>query len=145
MDKTWYTDIHIYPSNSINVEIVAYQTVTGEWDVFVFEPVGSCPELEELRTDDDHIFIGTIDSEDQLDHVAQRINEQLGDAYEQVPYYQESGSRRIIGKITSYLQNANITGLWVRSIGEDKWQLLIRKKDFPKTREVIEFNVDQVV
>ena len=57
----------------------------GKWDVFVAEPVGSCPELEEFRTEEYHIFIKTIDSEDQLDHVAEGINELLGDAYEIVP------------------------------------------------------------
>ena len=115
----------------------------GKWDVFDFEPFGSCPELEEFRVDEDHIFFKTIDSEDQIDHVAEGINELLGDAYELVPYYQESGSRRIIGKINSFLQNANITRIYVHSIGENEWELLIRKKDFPVARKFIEPNVNQ--
>jgi hypothetical protein len=143
VDEARYTDRHVHPSIQTDVEVVAYETIDGAWDVFVFATLGSCPELEASRTDDEHVFVETIDAADQVDQVAGRIMERLGDAYAIVPYSRESGSRRIIGRITSHLQEANATGVHVQSIGDDYWQLSIRKRDFTAAREVIEPNVGQ--
>ena len=142
MDKARYTGRHIHPSDPTDVELVAYETIDGAWDVFVFEPRGSCPELEGSRIDDDHIFIETIDLADELDDAARRIVRRLGDAYTIVPYFREVGSRRTIDKIASHLHRSNATGFHVQSIGEDKWQLAIRRKDVRTAREVIPPNVE---
>ena len=142
MDKSRYTGQHIHPSGPTHVELVAYETIDGAWDVFVFEPRGSCPELEGSRIDDDHIFIETIESADKLDCVASRVVQRLGAPYAIVPYFREVGTRRTIDKITSHLQKSGATGMHVQSIGEDNWQLAIRRKDFRTAREIIPPNVD---
>jgi len=142
MDETRYTGRHIHPSGRAVVEVVGYERIDGGWDVFVFESRGSCPELEASRIDDKHMFIETIGSADELDDVVRHIVQRLGEPYAIVPYFREVGSRRIIGKITSHLQKSNATRFHVQSIGEDKWQLSIRKKDFQTAREVIAPNVE---
>lgn len=42
------------------MEVVGYERKTGGWDVYVNESIGTCPELEAGRVDDEHIFIETI-------------------------------------------------------------------------------------
>jgi hypothetical protein len=120
MNDHGYTSLHIHPTFQTVVEIVAYQRIDCGWDVFVFEPPGACPELESGRVDDQHIFIQWIETEREIDQVADEIENRLGAAYQRVTYYREIGTQRTIQSIEDHLLQNGATGL-----------LFIRRKDFP--------------
>ena len=103
MDWNKYTDYHVHPQDNHLVEIVAYERLDGAWDVYVFEPTGTCPELEADRVDNNHIFVGKMESRFDINRIADTVDRQLGDEYQCEVYYREAGSRRIIGKITAHL------------------------------------------
>ena len=139
-----YTDFldHIHPSGVNCVEIVAHLRTDGDYDVYVHEPRGSLPpEFEAARVDDDHVYIASIEEEEDLEFAAQDIERRLGPDYQIALYYREVGSRRIIGKITSHLSKHGALHMWVRSAGNEDWELCIRRKDFRLASEVVESNV----
>jgi hypothetical protein len=141
MDWSLYTDRHTHPSDSYCVEFVAYERRDGGWDVFAFEPEGSCPELDADRIDAEHIFVERIANSAEIDVVAKSVMEKLGDGYRSAVFYREVGSRRLIGKIQSHLQKAGAGSIWVRSSGSNDWEIVIRRKDFPVAEEIAASNV----
>ncbi len=130
MDWSKYTDYldHFHPAASVDVEIVAYHRRAGGYNVYVQEPVGSPPpEFEAARVDDDRVFVTTIDIGDtsaNLDDVANGIQNRLGPDYECAVYYRETGSRRVIGKIDSYLSSRGARHMSVHSDGHENWELV---------------------
>lgn len=74
MYKARHTGHHIHPSGNREDEYVAYETVDGKWNVFVLGSPDIRPEPEGSRIDDEHIFIETIEPEDELDHVAESVD-----------------------------------------------------------------------
>ncbi len=141
MDWSLYTDRHTHPSGSYCIEFVAYERRDGGWDVFAYEEEGACPELEEARVDAEHIFLAHIQSSAEVDGVAATVMERLGDGYRQVVFYREAGSRKTIGKIYTHLQRAGAKHMWVRSINDTDWELVLRRKDFPLAEEIAASNV----
>jgi len=141
MDWNKYTDYHVHPQDNHLVEIVAYERLDGAWDVYVFEPTGTCPELEADRVDNNHIFVGKMESRFDINRIADTVDRQLGDEYQCEVYYREAGSRRIIGKITAHLMKQGAQHVWVRSTGTGDWELVIRRKDFKLADEVARSNV----
>jgi hypothetical protein len=141
MDWSQYTDRHIHPANPGVVEIVAYERQDGAWDVYVFEPAGSCPEIEADRTDQDHIFVARVGSPDDIDPVARAVDERLGDSYRCAVYYRETGGRKIIGRIQRHLQEHGGQHIVVRAAGAGDWELIIRRRDFDTAREGTNPNV----
>ena len=142
MNEADYTGHHAHAQDSAVVEIVAYERKDGSWDVFVFETAGSVPELEDHRTDADHIFIERVLSPDEIDVVARKIDLQLGTGYQPAPFYREKGTRRMIDRLTSHLSRNNAHKYQVRSCGEDEWELHIRRKDFELAKQLMAPNVD---
>ncbi|WP_309712572.1 hypothetical protein [Armatimonas sp.] len=130
MNEDDYTGSHSHPICQHLVELVAYERHDGSYDVFVFEPVGFCPELEADRVDEHHIFIERIPSLSDFEEVVLRINRQLGPRYEHVVFYYESGSRRIIGQLYTQFQAHNIRDMRIEPTGSRDWGLLLRRKDF---------------
>lgn len=142
IDWQAHTENHCHPSAPVPVEVVAHERKAGGWDVYVFEPVGSCPELEARRVDAQHIFIETIGSSDELDRVAEDLRNRLGPRYEHAVYFRESGGRRTIGKICDHLQRRGARHMHVNTVpNSSDWELRIRKKDFELAREVEKSNV----
>jgi hypothetical protein len=136
MNNDEYTGLHTHPASPTVVE-----RRDGEWDVFVAEPAGSCPELEGGRIDPHHIFVRRLQDIRQLEDVAEEIETTLGEGYQRVLFYRESGSRRIIQKIVDHLKARGAHAMWVRSTADNEWELLIRRKDFPIAGEIILSNV----
>ncbi|HIC81119.1 MAG TPA: hypothetical protein EYH07_09345 [Kiloniellaceae bacterium] len=141
MDWTAYTDNHTHPSGSYTVEFVAYYRRDSGLDLFAYEPEGSCPELEDGRVDEDHIFLAHLESERELDAAVEAVMARLGAGYEPAVFYREAGSRKLIGKIHTHLQKRGAHHAWVRSNGREDWELVIRRKDFPIAAEVVSSNV----
>jgi len=141
MDWKKYTENHCHPSGPHHVEIVAYEHRDSGYDVFVFEPKGTVPELEKDRVDDEHIFVARVEDRDELERVAQEIDDRVGEAYEPRVYYRELGSRKVIGRIQSHLQKRGAQNIGVRLDDDGHWELIIRLKDFPLAGEVAESNV----
>jgi|JI10StandDraft_1071094.scaffolds.fasta_scaffold229698_2 hypothetical protein len=142
IDWQMYTDNHTHPSRPGRVEVVAYERMVGGWDVYVFEPIGACPELEGGRADDQHIFIETINDSDELDRVNEDICTRLGPGYEFAVYFRESDGRRAIGKIVDHLKQRGATGMHVRAVPDTSdWELCIRRKDFELAGEVAKSNI----
>jgi|SRR5579871_1364887 len=141
MDEHEYTGSHIHPIDPTVVEIVAYQRKDKDWDVFVCEPEGSCPELESNRSDAQHIFIQKIKDISELARIAGEIEERLGTAYQRTDFYREIGTRRIIQAAISHLQRRGAFGMQVRAAAENEWILSIRKKDVPIASEVVSTNL----
>ena len=141
MDWSLYSDRHTHPSGSYCVEFIAYERRDGGWDVFAYEEEGACPELEEARVDAEHIFLAHIHSSGEIDDVAAKIMEGLGDAYQRAVFYREAGSRKTIGKIYTHLQRAGAKHMWVRSVNDSDWELVLRRREFPLAEEIIASNV----
>ncbi len=141
MDWTVYTDNHTHPSGSYSVEFVAHYRRDGGLDLFAYEPEGSCPELEDGRVDENHIFLARLESERELDAAVEAVMARLGEGYELALFYREAGSRKVIGKICTHLQKHGAHHAWVRSNGKEDWELVIRRKDFPIAAEVVSSNV----
>ncbi|MBB6050874.1 hypothetical protein [Armatimonas rosea] len=125
-----YTGNHCHPLCEQLVELVAYERNDGSYDVFVCEPVGACLELEAGRVDEHHIFIERIPSLSDFEEVVLRINRQLGPRYEHAVFYQESGSRHVIGQLYTQFQTQGIREMQVQPTKSGGWELLLRRKDF---------------
>lgn len=137
-----YTKYHAHPSSPCPVEVVGYERKAGGWDVYVNESIGTCPELEAGRVDDEHIFIETIGDVEEIDRVAEDISKRLGPPYECTVYFRESGGRRTIGKICDHLKRRGAQNMHVRSVQHSSdWELCIRRKDFELAGEVEKSNV----
>ena len=141
MNEHEYRGSHVHAIDPTVVEIVAYQRKDRDWDVFVCEPEGSCPELESNRIDVQHIFIQKIKDVGELVRIAGEIEECLGTAYQRTDFYREIGTRRIIQAAISHLQRRGAFGMQVRAAGENEWILSIRKKDIPLASEVVATNL----
>ena len=143
MREEEYTELHIHPSDAAKVEVVAYQRKDGGWDVYIFEPNGSVPELEHLRTDENHIFIRRIGGPEEFDAVAKSIDQQLGDGYISKAFYREKGTRRTIDKIYDSLSKGGARGMSVQSCGPNEWELSIRRKDWEHATKIALSNIDR--
>jgi len=142
MNEDDYTDTHQHPLDPTVVEFVAYKRRDGNgWDVYVFEPPGSCPELEATRTDEHHLFIRRIADIDELDDVVAQVEQRLGDGYQLTPYYRETGTRRTIDRIYDHLKRHGAHHLWVRGLPNDGWEMWLRKKDAPLAQGIAPANV----
>jgi hypothetical protein len=136
-------DLHAHPSGSTVVEIVAYQRNDRSWDVFIYEPKGSIPEMESLRTDEGHIFYKNIPSSQELDKVADEIEQRLGEGYCLVPYYRERGTRRTLDRIFDHLRRHGAHGMWLHGDGPDEWVIRIRRKDIVLAEQVVRSNINK--
>ena len=136
MNEDDYTDNHIHPLDSTIVEFVAYERRDVGWDVYVFEPLGSCPELETGRMDENHIFIRHIASRDMLEDAVADVERKLGVGYTLSPFYREVGTRRTIDRIIDYLQQGGAHNMHVHAPAPDVWELCIRRKDFALARQI---------
>ena len=143
MKEEDYTDLHRHPSDPTIVEIVAYERRNQSWDVFIFEPIGSIPEMESQRTDEWHIFVKNIKTPDELDNVAKEIERQLGVGYSSVPFYREAGTRRVIDRIFDHLRKQGAHGMAVRAQGPGEWELLIRLRDVPVAEQITLSNINE--
>lgn len=139
MDWDQYTDNHAHPADLTVVEFVAYERLDGDWDVYVVEPKGSCPELDGSRVDENHIFIRRARSE-ELDQVVAEVEKKLGDGYQRVPFYRETGSRKTIQQIRDHLREQGAYGISIHKDARKEWVIIIRKKDFPLASEIITSN-----
>lgn len=138
-----YQGPHQHPSISSWVEIVAYKRQDDIWEVFIFEPKGSLPELEVHRIDDDHIFFKTIEDIAEIDPIVREVHDAIGPGYELLPFFQERSSRKWIGKIYDHLRKAGRTGMAVKESKKGVWEIMIRKKDFSLASEVISSNIPE--
>ena len=142
MNEDEYTGAHQHPSDPTVVEFVAYERRDGSgWNVYVFKPPGSCPELEATRTDEFHLFIQRIADLNELDGVVAETERRLGDGYRLVPYYRETGTRRAIGRIHDYLKRNGAHDMSVRGLPGDEWELWLRKKDVTLARQIAPANI----
>lgn len=142
IDWQSYTDVHAHPRNPALVEVVAYERKAGGWDVYVFESIGACPELEAGRMDDQHIFIETIGTSGELDRVNEDICTRLGRGYEIAVYFREHGGRRVIGKLVDHLRRGGAQKMHVNAVpNSGDWELRIRRKDFELAAEITQSNV----
>jgi hypothetical protein len=146
MDMSQYTEWHTHPLSSL-FEMVAYERLDGSWDVFVYAPVASVPELEATRVDEVHSLAGYVPADalspEEIQRIADDIEERFGENYRLVLFYEEMAERRIIQRILEHLKRRGAHGMHVGSDGHNKWQLHIRKKDLPIASEVIASNVAQ--
>jgi hypothetical protein len=138
MNEDDYTDHHCHPLCEHLVEMVAYERHDGSYDVFVFEPVGACPELEAGRVDEHHIFIKRISSLSDFEEVVLRINCQLGPHYAHAVFCYESGSRSVIGQLYTQFQAQGIRDIQVQPTKSGGWELLLRRKDFALAKSLQE-------
>ena len=143
MKEEEYTELHIHPSDTPKVEIVAYQRKDQGWDVYINEPNGSVPELEHFRTDENHIFIKRINAPEEIEAVAMSIYQQLGDGYLVEAYYREKETRRTIDKIYDFLRKGGAQGMSVHSCGPNEWELSIRRKDWEHAARIVVSNIDK--
>src|SRR5262245_44509374 len=123
MNEHEYTGSHAHPSDPSVVEIVAYQRMDRYWDVFVCEPLGSCPELESKRIDANHLFIQKIKDVNELAHIVSEIEEHLGIGYQRTEFYREIGSRSTIQAIIDHLKRQGAFGMQVQADADHKWVL----------------------
>jgi hypothetical protein len=138
MNKNVYSEQHHHPSHPTVVEMVAYRREGQTYDVYVEEPVGSVPELEGNRVDDNHILIKKAVKLAALDQVFLSVDKMLGDNYQKAVFYTEQGGRGIIDPIVQMLHKENIRGIWVRQNQNQEWELWIRKKDFAFAQGILE-------
>lgn len=141
MDKNQYTQCHVHPTYSATVEIVAHERKDAGWDVFIFEPRNSVPELDIHRIDDNHIFFKRITSSNEIERVATEIDEKLGEQYQRVPFFREKCSRKICGKIYSHLKKMGCHHMEIHSLSANTWEICIRQKDIPFAEQIAKSNV----
>ncbi|EMM73719.1 hypothetical protein [Leptospira weilii] len=137
-----YTDYHFHPEISDNFEIVCYERKDAGFDVYIFEKKNSVPEFEESRVDQFHIFLGTINSEDEFEEFYNlRIRKLIGNKYELIPYYAEKGSRKVCGKIFDALKNLGCYGMLLSSNELGDYTISIRRKDVEIAKTIVQSNV----
>lgn len=136
-----FNSTHEHPSIPGWVEVVAYERKDKKWDVFLYEPVGSIPILEDKRVDEDHIFFKTIESIEDLDNTVKEIHLVIGPEYEPQTYFRENNSRKWVGRIYDHLRNAGKTGISIHEYEPGSWEVVVRKKDFPMAAEIVESNL----
>jgi hypothetical protein len=142
MNPNEYTDRHTHPRGSHAVELVAYERKDGFYDLFAFEPPGACPELEEQRVDNEHILVARSLTQDEIDTAASEVDKLLGSKYDPIIYFQEVGGRRMVGKIHSHLVANGARRVWVRSTGNNDWEIVIRRKDAELAGQVVPSNTE---
>ncbi|WP_036091104.1 hypothetical protein [Leptospira sp. B5-022] len=137
-----YTDYHFHPEISDNIEIVCYERKDTGFDVYIFEKKDSVPEFEDSRIDQFHIFLGTIDSEDEFEKFYNmEIKKSIGNRYELIPYYIEKGSRKVCGKIFDALNNLGCFGMSLSSDRLGDYTIYIRRKDVEFAKTIIQSNL----
>lgn len=142
MNEKDYTGVHTHPSDPTVVEIVAYERIDQSWDVFIFEPEGSVPELESQRVDEEHILVKNLKTVSELAVAVEEIERKLGAEYEKVLFYKEAGTRRVVGLVYDHLRKLGATGMSLRAQGEGNWELFVRRKDVPLAEQVVFSNIE---
>lgn len=140
-----YPGNHIHPLAPSILDIIAYERKDGTWDVYIFEPAETIPELESKRVDEKYIFIKSINRPEELNVVVSEIESKYKKQIDDntvCPFYSEENTRRTIDKIFSFLKANDCDHMFVRSTKKDTWILSIRKKDFPLAEKVIKSNID---
>lgn len=128
MDWSKYTQTHAHPPASTVVELVAYETKGKVWDVFVHEPVGSVPELDKQRVDEEHILLGSIASPEHFAEIVEKLERTLGPPYARTCYYRELGTKRVVGRISEHLKKHGAFGVAITKTA-DGFELWMRHKD----------------
>lgn len=121
-----------YPSRRRCLELVAYQRPDGAWDAFAFEPKGVLPaDWESSRTDERHVFLGTLKTSDELDQVADRLERVLGPDYELVFAFRESvpDDDRRCRRALHLLHKKGCTGYDLRCDAQRIHELWVRRRD----------------
>ena len=134
-----YTDNHAHPSGFYGIEFIAYERRDGRWDLFVREAQGACPELEEGRIDEQHIFLKSLEGPNQIDVVAAEVMASLGDSYDAIVYYRETDGRRVIDRLCEHFK-CHRTGFYCIQ-ARNVWEFVIRRKDGPLAEEITPSNV----
>lgn len=142
IDWQRFTERHTHLDVPLGIEVVAYERKGGGWDLFLFEPPGSCPELESARVDDQHLFIETVSTATELDQAARTLCDRLGSGYKLAVYFREAGGRRTIGQLVDHLRSRGAHQVHVRSVPDSTdWELVLRQKDFAIASEFAKSNV----
>ncbi|TGL31641.1 hypothetical protein EHQ52_17085 [Leptospira koniambonensis] len=137
-----YTEHHFHPTIYDMIEVVVYERIDRGFDVYLSEEVNSVPELEESRIDQYHIFVGTIDSEDEFEDLYKRkIKNIIGNRYEQITFYKESKSRKICGKIYDELKKAGCSHMSIGSDETGDYSIYIRRKDIEFAECIVQSNL----
>jgi hypothetical protein len=144
MDESKYLDTHIHPMDPTPVEMVAYECRDGGWDVFVVEPVGSCPELEDLRVDERHLFIKHVNVRLEVEGSFSDILNRLGIGYQREVFFREADGRRTIERLVEILHRNGVYGMGVQSTN-GKWELVLRRKNFDAGQSAIQTLTDGAV
>lgn len=139
MDWDIYTENHVHPSGFYGLEFIAYERRDGRWDLFAREAQGVCPELEEGRVDEQHIFLTSLKAPSQIDIAAEAVMAELGDSYDAIVFYKETGGRRVIDRLCEHFMRHR-TGFYCIE-ARDLWEFVIRRKDSPLAEEVTPSNV----
>ena len=121
-----------FTPSSLGVELVAYRRKGGSYDMYLFEPPGSVPELESHRVDAEHIFVASLPDEASVQEAENQLCKRLAAAYEVVPFLEERGSRIGLGLVYDALRRADVQSLYVVRVGAtENWVLRGRRKDLP--------------
>lgn len=136
-----YHGLHKKPNPPSWVDVIAYQRKDEKWDVYIYEPKGSVPELEDKRVDDDSIFFKTIESDKNLDLAVKEIHNTLGSGYEPLVFFREPHSRKQIERIYEHLIKSKKNGITIREVENGIWEILVRRKDFPIAAQIIDSNL----
>jgi hypothetical protein len=124
----------VHPRAPSPVEVVAYERPEGGFDVFAFEPAGVLPpDFEVHRVDASHVFLLSLDREDELEAVGPALARKLGADYERVVGFRESepGRKGRAMALLQRLHKAGATGYLLRVGADGRHELLLRRRDLP--------------
>lgn len=137
MTVDFESEEHFHPDVRAEIEFVAYLRANGTYDLYIYEPLGSVPELDAKRHDDHHIFIACVPDSDAACQAAEEIAASLGESYQRVELLYEQGSRKSIGRVYDELKRQGATHLFVSRVGSSSdWVLYGRRKDQVAAREI---------
>ena len=139
MDWSLYTENHAHPRGFYGIDFIAYERCEGWWDLYARETVGSCPELEEGRVDDEHVFLKRLVGPGEIDAAAEAVMAKVGDGYRLEVFIREVGGRREIDKICSHLRSRRISYYVMQA--DEVCELLIRHKDLSAAAGIASSNV----
>jgi hypothetical protein len=92
--------------------------------------------------DEEHILVARSLSRDAIDPAANEVDKLLGSKYDRILYFREVGGRRAVGQIHSHLVANGARHVWVRSTGNNEWEIVIRRKDAELARQVVPSNIE---
>ena len=124
----------------LGVEFGAHERRDGSWDVYLDDPPGSCPELDDPRNKDGRLLLGNISDLEKFDSFAEQIMMKIGPSYQTDPYYREQSVRRITQQLFDHIRNRGCHGMFLRSDGVH-WELWVRRKDWSIAAEKKRSNI----